>query len=955
MDPLAAALNDPLVYVRIGAAMAAPALSPETAIPMLVERARKIDPRQNPDEAIALALSLEWMGEDALPLVAAVLKDSTRALGAALAGDHAGWGRHLDSKVKSGVVPTGPARLLDPFHEVWLARSLRHPSEPFYHKAWRARSSSYFNPFYYEASRPLSSPYSFDPFYKVWRTRLPPYSSAIPSNEGRVRTTQFLLKYWQLIHSLGSTSVLKAKAARVSELIASARQNEDLASAANYLVESTISDADSRLRRIAAEALRTLAIDGALPLLRILSHEEGPRPGADVYADIAEEAGSAQPLETSPDELAAFLAGEALESFSDNDTALALANLAVTSARHIAAHAGRVLGHMSADVALPALSWAALYRPDRGERVAATNLLVTLVDRDPGSGLRPPRVGLREVSPRTLRWIKGLTERSAVDLPWAEDPAIAQSIIGNAIALMPDLAGEISVQSRWVPTLDRLRTSQTGIAKLTTVPPIEVSLPRHPQASFPRRCLLGERTALVVRLLPEASDGTAAPFDVPFVEGVETVDLMVFARSSAFDIEPDFCVLRTPRKGPSDYAVFQATPRRTGKQTIDVKFYLSTEPVGHLAVVTTVQDDDDGQAKTIPIEPLAEGALDRHPGASAVLFVKAGDNGHLDWSILRPGNTPKPLGQSPVAFQNSDIQSWTTSLSDLTKHFLKTDHPPEDLAGVLAQLKGLGSQLLKQLCPPQAIAELEVIPNESVVAIESNADWVPWELLAFGGKDGFWGDRFVLARAPLLSAPPNRVAAPSVTGPIDRATLVVGDEIASQPDHIAKRTFGTMAMRADKPLVQTTWETLSRRASEADILHFLCHGRGQPYHLSYGAGVGQKLYPGQAQDLGLRYGTVVFANACNSGVAQLMLAQFQSFGSEFYVAGARPFIGTLGPVPEEEAIGFAQLFYEGFAVQGLSAGQAMRRARQETRRRCHVPIWLFYSLYGNASVTRRWS
>ncbi len=72
------------------------------------------------------------------------------------------------------------------------------------------------------------------------------------------------------------------------------------------------------------------------------------------------------------------------------------------------------------------------------------------------------------------------------------------------------------------------------------------------------------------------------------------------------------------------------------------------------------------------------------------------------------------------------------------------------------------------------------------------------------------------------------------------------------------------------------------------------------------------------------------------------------------MAGARPFIGTLGPVPEEEAIGFSELFYQGFAVQGLSAGQAIRRARQQEKNQFHVPIWLFYSLYGNASVTRRW-
>jgi len=71
--------------------------------------------------------------------------------------------------------------------------------------------------------------------------------------------------------------------------------------------------------------------------------------------------------------------------------------------------------------------------------------------------------------------------------------------------------------------------------------------------------------------------------------------------------------------------------------------------------------------------------------------------------------------------------------------------------------------------------------------------------------------------------------------------------------------------------------------------------------------------------------------------------------------GARPFIGTLGPVEESEAVEFARLFYQYFADEGLPAGHAMRLARRDAERIFKAPTWLLYCLYGNAAVSRKWS
>jgi hypothetical protein len=110
--------------------------------------------------------------------------------------------------------------------------------------------------------------------------------------------------------------------------------------------------------------------------------------------------------------------------------------------------------------------------------------------------------------------------------------------------------------------------------------------------------------------------------------------------------------------------------------------------------------------------------------------------------------------------------------------------------------------------------------------------------------------------------------------------LVVGDEI-DDAHSMAELVFGAMSGSVT-PLLQTDWCTLQSHAAKADLLHFACHGRGQPYHLSYGAKASRRLLPAQAPQLGLRYGTVVFANACNSMAPRLLLAEFQSFGRSFY-------------------------------------------------------------------------
>jgi hypothetical protein len=85
---------------------------------------------------------------------------------------------------------------------------------------------------------------------------------------------------------------------------------------------------------------------------------------------------------------------------------------------------------------------------------------------------------------------------------------------------------------------------------------------------------------------------------------------------------------------------------------------------------------------------------------------------------------------------------------------------------------------------------------------------------------------------------------------------------------------------------------------------------------------------------------------------ELVLRDFESFGFSFYVRGARPFIGTLGPVPVKHAILLAHRFYEWFLLRGAPAGQALQHAKSDVLKELNNPFALFYCLYGPASVCR---
>jgi len=912
-ESLSSALFDPSPWVRIGAAAIAPWLAPTQAADLLMTRAWGPNEELPLDEAATIAVALARAGGDPLPLVARLLRDDVVSLKLALEGDYDRWANYLFERADSVSLPSGPPRLLLPFYASWRSRG------------------------------------------NIWHA--PPRTE-----EGCARSALYVLKSTLSHYSGGMTateqqSVLATTFGEAKEQLSAGHAT----AAVGPLIEIAVTASSRLLRDVAQEALAALGSNASAPLLELLAGGAGPRPNVDVFESIRNEGGFYSLEDVTSETLAAFFAGESLELFSDETTAFAIIRAAIAWKSQAQARVARVAARMSAHVALPRLLWSAVNLPSASDRRVANTLLDRIIARDDAFGIWFPHIGPTEIDPVNLNWLRELASSQPTERIWISDPSVAIRILSSAIASIPDIAGPVGRMYADPKTKDRVFSFTRSISSLQQLFGTYTHLyateePRYPQIGFPGHCRLGDETTMRVRLLPEEEDAAAAPVVVPFADGQETTKLLVLVRARGFNVSPDYAELQVPRKGQSDTATFCLRAREKGEQAIEVKFLSGTAEIGHCCVVSRVTTDvSGGEAATTVLTRITDESLQLQSDAQAYLRVKT-QGTRLEWTFIKADAQPESLGHSPASFGPQEISQWCTTQAPLIRRMLENDLSADDLAGVLARLAAIGHKLFAQIAPPLLSTKLAELRDDSIVVVDSDADWIPWELLASDPRGELWGERYVLARAPVVAAPPNAVISPPgmISSTLNHALLVVGDNIA-QPQNLARRTFGEMEKRA-VPLIESTWLRLCSEVEGKDIVHFACHGRSDPnYYLSYGSGVGRRLEPNQVHALGLKWGATVFANACRSGTAELLLADFQSFGREFYYAGARPFIGTLGPVPEREAIDFAALFYRQFAFAGLPAGQAMRQARREAAKQFKKPIWLFYCLYGNPSVTKVWS
>ncbi len=911
---LVKALWDASPWIRLGAAEASPWLAPTGARKLLAERAEALMDNLPIDEAAVVAVALARAGGDPLPLIASLLRSDPDTVRTALMRPHAEWTRFANERIRE-IGGNRRFGLLMPFWASW--RAAREPRRETGERTNKDESTL------------------------------------------RAESALSTLRHWHQLMTgdeKASAELLQRNCREAISLLAEGNAAEG----AVQLARVAITSPEWIDRYAAQHALPVLGTAAAAPLMDILAGRDGPMPDANTLRGVAEELHARLPDGLTPDNLQLFLASEALERFEDPETAFALINAAITWRPSAGAAAARVIAHMSANRALPPLLWSALNLPSGAERQAAADLLDRILDSEEALGMRAHHINSTELEPDQLNWLKEIRDGGLAERDWMADTSLALPVLGATIAIVPDVVGELGRQYYTLPTAGRANFFQNSMRQLRSLfrdPLPQQVQARPPRISFPEFCRVGDSEQLSVELLLPAPKGGLPPIDIEFPKGQSEVELLVLVLAPGFEVSLDHKPMRLRRDAPSEPVVFELVPKAIGEQAIDIKFMSGTSTIGHCCVITHVTTDRRiGEALAVVLDPLETEALQLQSAAQAVLRVKSAD-GILHWSLITQGEGLRSIGQSPNKIGTEEVGHWVEQQGPLIKEMLEQELSTDDQKAILAQLSGLGNGLYKQVAPEALAGELDKLQENALVVVDSDADWVPWELLASGPTEALWGQRFVLVRAPVATRPPSAtIAAPTVLSKsLDRALIVAGDKVKKQKE-LAKLTFGGMAQRGEPPLIEGDWTKLLDAVRDKDVVHINCHGRSKPrYHLSFRDGIAGRLYPEQAHQLGLKWGTVVFANACSSAATQLHLADFGGFGREFYYAGARPFIGTLAPVPEDDAIEFARLFYEQFALAGLPAGHALRRAKEECARRLKRPTWMFYCLYGNPSVVRRWS
>ena len=182
----------------------------------------------------------------------------------------------------------------------------------------------------------------------------------------------------------------------------------------------------------------------------------------------------------------------------------------------------------------------------------------------------------------------------------------------------------------------------------------------------------------------------------------------------------------------------------------------------------------------------------------------------------------------------SEIEDYLRDLNAFLTDAVSQGSPSDDLwRSIELNLRGVASSLFDQVIPEDLKPIIETWSRGEVLAISTNEQWIPWELL-FDGTD-FWGKKFIVTRYPRLLD--HRTHAPIITAqkstrPVRRIVNVIGGGIPPCEKENAMKLFEefiggvTVDILNEKPLA-----VLSDSLPKADLLHFTCHGHLDPHML----------------------------------------------------------------------------------------------------------------------------
>lgn len=412
---------------------------------------------------------------------------------------------------------------------------------------------------------------------------------------------------------------------------------------------------------------------------------------------------------------------------------------------------------------------------------------------------------------------------------------------------------------------------------------------------------------------------------------------------------------------------FDLVPQLLGEQAIEVEVYYQGSRVDYSISTPNVVTPEQlaaaspGKAAQIRLESAPDHLKDllavakEQPKALVIRTIQVDYQSQANQIIYRiySGETADPL-VFPIRLPNDPeemyarIRVFTEYLDEIVP---VEEAPAVDWENIYLNLVFRAQNLYRLLVPEDMARVIETWAEGSVLVISSNEQWIPWEVFHDGSD--YWGRKFILGRYPRKAdhgQVPRRDRPQGGQEFISRITNVIGghfrdDTTAQKARELFRALPGVVVTR----LIEETLADLVKVLPETDLLHLTCHGSvtHPMLEISGQSTDYMNLNLDVVQNLPVKAGCFIFANACYSNSAVSVFKILTSFGWEFYKDGAGIYIGTLAKIPEFYAGEFAHQFYQAmFAGNGSTVGQVLRevKLRMSSEQNIH---WLMYSMYGD--------
>ncbi|GAB1542299.1 hypothetical protein NUACC21_49730 [Scytonema sp. NUACC21] len=505
----------------------------------------------------------------------------------------------------------------------------------------------------------------------------------------------------------------------------------------------------------------------------------------------------------------------------------------------------------------------------------------------------------------------------------------------------------------------------TSSAKLNKAEDSTVTVERYTLVDFPLQCALEREVKLRIQLVKDAPNVTRAlkKITIPLTSGVEQAKLDVAVTAPGFKILQCYKQMILPVNGDSEEVTFMLLPAELGEQVIEIEFFHEGLRVGYVIVETRVGFSNTQKPAYVRsmeepsdrVQALSNEIKCREQRTLLVNWDESG--GKLYYRIYSNKNKAFEEGEQNFQVNKEQVENYLRTLNKFLLEIVQVALPTkEELKNLYSELATVGKSLFDLLIPPALKEGMQKWQPNSYIFVSTNEQWIPWELI-HDGKD-FWGKKFFIIRHPRINRINNQYKALEASRPISQGTRqmrrivnVIGGQVENTAADQAAQLFNKLLPSLTVELLQKPpISVLESAASGADAVHYTCHGRLNPHMLQIAEDRDkeQNLLPEFVSKLQIEPGSLVFANACTSAVPVLLSGKFNSFAWEFYRQGADVFVGTLGAVPAQEAISFAETVYRELFRKDIkqTITQAVAIAKQEASEKGEL-FWLFYCIYGN--------